>query len=113
VRRIHVLACNRHITQERLPTSRYVFVLRAEIAGDTSLLFLFSTDRMYRMYLGTTSSTFFRSIFARRPPGAPGLDRRTECDALIPWSTLLGSSPVVPLRHTVARGHSVAPIAAD
>ena len=34
-----IVACNRHITQERLPTSRYVFVLRAETAGDTSLLF--------------------------------------------------------------------------
>ena len=34
-----IVACNRHIKQERLPTSRYVFVLRAETAGDTSLLF--------------------------------------------------------------------------
>ena len=29
---------------------RYVFVSRAEIAGDTLLLFFASTDRMYRMY---------------------------------------------------------------
>ncbi len=52
-----IVACNRHITQERLPTASYVFVLRAETAGDTSLLFC-----LVRIVL-CTECTFFTSYY--------------------------------------------------
>ena len=58
--------CIRHITQEWLPTPGYAFVPRAEIAGDTLLLFFVSTDCMYRMY------------FLLLP--VPGYGRRSEHD---------------------------------
>eukprot|EP01043_Picozoa_sp_COSAG02_P060265 COSAG02_NODE_7838_length_2824_cov_2.040734_3_plen_108_part_00 len=57
-----IVACNRHITQERLPASRYVFLLRAETAGDTSLLFCL-------VRIVCTECTFFTTKVQWYQPG--------------------------------------------
>ena len=67
-----IVACNRHITQERLPTSRYVFVLRAEIAGDTSLLFCL-------VRIVCTECTFFTGFRIDLVPGSDSKQREHAC----------------------------------